>query len=124
MTSAGFDTRRRLLGLSIQEAADYFGVQRRTVERWISGYSDVSAGAVEKLEALEDRINMAVDTALEIAERQKPDVVQLKRYRSQAAVEASHYAAGMPLGAHAILIGWIADALEAAGFAIEISWGD
>lgn len=125
MTSAEFDTRRRLLGLSIQEAADYLGVQRRTVERWIRGYSEVNPDAVERLLALEGRMSSAVEQAVAaILSVAGGAPKTLLRYRSQAAVDASPHAAGMPLGAHAILIGWIADELNFKGADVEIAWGD
>ena len=124
MTPAEFDTRRRLLGLSIQEAADYLGVQRRTVERWISGYSSVDDGAADRLLALEDRMSAAVEQVVVVARDKRADTVVLLRYRSQQAVDASPDAAGLPLGAHAILIGWTADALDAEGVETEIVWGD
>lgn len=124
MTPAALDTRRRLLGLSIQETADYCGVARRTVERWISGYSTVDDGAAQRLLALEERMAEAVEQAVALAMEQRPTAVALQRYRSQAAVDASPHAAGLPLGAHAILIGWTADALEDEGIGAEIAWGD
>jgi transcriptional regulator with XRE-family HTH domain len=124
MTPAEFDTRRRLLGLSIQEAADYLGVQRRTVERWISGYSEVAGAAADLLFDLESRMDAAVEVVVSVVKKQKPDEITLTRYRSQAAVDASPHAAGLPLGAHGILIGWAADTLESAGHTVEIIWGD
>lgn len=124
MTPAEFDTRRRLVGLSIQEAADWCGVQRRTVERWISGYSEVSHEACNRLVDLETRMATAVGHALELAQSKSPDVVEIKRYRSQAAVDASPYAAGLPLGAHAILIGWTMQALRSSGLRTAVIWGD
>ena len=125
MTPAGFDTRRRLLGLSIQEAADYLGVQRRTVERWISGYSTVDAAAAARLLGLEAAMVRAAEQAVATVQQVASGApAVLFRYRSQAAVDASHHAAGLPLGAHAMMIGWTADALEAEGIACEIAWGD
>lgn len=124
MTPAEFDTRRRLLGLSIQEVADWCEVQRRTVERWISGYSGVAENASARLLDLEDRMTAAVEQAVALASVQKPDSVTLLRYRSQSGLDASPHAAGMPLGAHAIMIGWMADALEDEGMTVAIAWGD
>jgi transcriptional regulator with XRE-family HTH domain len=123
MTPAAFDTRRRLLGLSIQEAAVYLGTTRRTVERWISGYSEISEDAVAKLGALEDKMWDAVRDAEIDAEWKRPRSVELKRYRNQEAVDAAARWAGLPLGAHAIMIGWIAEALEAKRIEVEIVWG-
>lgn len=124
MTPAEFDTRRRLLGLSIQETADYLGVQRRTVERWISGYSNVTPDALTRLEALERDMNEAVNQALSLARERGADDMVLYRYRSQEAVDASRHAAGMPLGAHAMMIGWASEALENDGHSVTVDWGD
>ena len=124
MTPACFDTRRRLLGLSVQETADWCGVQRKTVQRWASGYSDIPDSAIERLIALEDAMSRAVDELVALAAEKGADVIELKRYRDQPGVDASPHAAGMPAGAHAILIGWTSDALEEAGHEVEIIWGD
>lgn len=124
MTPAEFDTRRRLLGLSMEETAEWCGANRVTVQRWIKNQSRISPSAIARLDELESRMNAAVEAAVAVARREKPDVVRLLRYRSQAAVDASPHAAGMPPGAHAILIGWKADALEAGGQAFTIEWGD
>jgi hypothetical protein len=124
VTPAEFDTRRRLLGLSIQETSEWCGTQRRTVERWISGYSNVSPSAVLKLDTLKKNMAVAVDGAVKLARFHDASIVSLARYRSQGAVDASPHAAGLPLGAHAILIGWTADALQEAGFEVVIAWSD
>lgn len=124
MTPAEFDTRRRLLGLSVQAAADYCGVNRRTIERWINGDSEMAEEAIERLQELEDRMSAAAEQAVELAREKQAGAVELLRYRSQQAVDASPRAAGLPLGSHAILIGWVADALEAEGVETEIVWGD
>lgn len=124
MTAAEFDTRRRLLGLSIQETADYAGVQRRTVERWISGHSGVDKRAVIALLGLEDKMLTAVEHTVDLAREKNAGAVALMRYRSQGAIDASPHAAGLPLGAHAILIGWTAMALADLKIQAEIVWGD
>lgn len=48
--------------------------------------------------------------------------VPLIRHRTQAQLDASAHARGMPLGAHAMLVGWTADALAGAGVACQIVW--
>lgn len=122
VTPAEFDTRRRLLGLSIQETADFCGVQRRTVERWISGYSVVPQEAAQRMDDLKDRMKAAVRAAMDLAEHKPANDVRLIRYRSQDELETSPHAAGMPLGAHAMLIGWAAEALAGEGFTVRIEW--
>lgn len=127
MNAAEFDTRRRLLGLSIQETADYVGAQRRTVERWISGAFNVSESAIERLQGLEDQMNEAVETVLQQTnilskKHGNADEIKLIRYASQETLDASPHATGMPLGSHAIMIGWTADALEAQGWLVVIDW--
>ncbi len=123
MTPAEFDTRRRLLGLSIEETAEWCGANRVTVQRWTKGQSRIDPRAIDRLEELEDGMAAAVERAVATVKNHNGPV-PLFRYRSQAAVDAAPHASGMPLGAHAILIGWTADALEDAGHAVEIVWGD
>jgi transcriptional regulator with XRE-family HTH domain len=122
VTAAEFDTRRRLLGLSIEETASWCGVKRRTVERWISGYSEVSDAGVERLEELESCMIKAVERGA--AEAACEDKVVLIRYRSQAALAALPHASGLPAGAHAMMTGWLWEALDHQGADVEIVWGE
>lgn len=49
--------------------------------------------------------------------------VILWRYRSQDDLEWSRHAAGLPLGAYAMMIAWASDALGAEDIDVEIRWG-
>jgi hypothetical protein len=123
MTPAEFDTRRRLLGLNMEETAEWCGANRVTVQRWIKGLSRIDPKAVARLETLENSMIISAENAVALIFGHAGPV-PLIRYRTQAAVDAAPHASGMPLGAHAILIGWTADALEDVGHEVEIVWGD
>jgi hypothetical protein len=128
MTPAKFDTMRRFCGLSIKETADWCGTQRRTVERWISGYSLVSESAAARMGNLNLLINKAVIEAVKqaniLAAQQGGSEIQLLRYRSQETVDNSPNASGLPLGAHSMLIARSLKALDDKGFNVVIEWGD
>ncbi len=122
MTPAEFDTRRRLLGLSIAETADWIGVSEKTINNYVNGRTAIHADVHEKLTRLEDAMQNAVNHFLRLAEENEASVVALRRYRNQDDLDASANAAGMPLGAHAMMIGWAADTLEAEGFSTAIEF--
>lgn len=123
MTPAEFDTRRRSLGLSVEEAASLCQVQDRTVRRWQSGASPIPDDAAAALQALEDAMLEAVEQAVLFAtDRVAAGPVLLWRYRTQADQDRSPHAATLPLGAHAMLIAWTADALAAEGLEVAIEW--
>jgi hypothetical protein len=125
MTPAEYDTRRRFLGLSVEEAAQLHGVQDRSTRRWARGDSPIPANAINDLLRLEGAMTRAVDQALALARGRTPDdLVVLYRHRTPEALAQSPHAAGLPLGAHAMLIGWTADALAAAGVEVAIEWAD
>lgn len=124
MTPAEFDTRRRLLGLSVEEAADWCGANRTTVQRWVRGKARIHPRAVERLEELEEAMSEAVEQALDLARERGADKITLIRYWTQEALDASPHASGLPLGAHSMMIGWTADALEDDGRAVEIAWSE
>lgn len=48
--------------------------------------------------------------------------VELYRYRTAEDQARSPHASSLPLGAHAMLVAWTADALEAEGFDVAIKW--
>lgn len=91
MTPAGLDTRRRALGLSVEELAAVCGVQDRTARRWMSGDNAIPEDVVQTLEALEERMDNAVDqmVALVQATAAAGEPVILWRYRSQDDLERS-----------------------------------
>jgi hypothetical protein len=123
VTGAEYDTRRRLLGLSVEEAARLHGVQDRTIRRWTRGVSPVPDDAALALLDLEDRMEKAVGEAVKLAKAEAGTApVALYRYRSVEAQTRSPHASSLPLGAHAMLIGWTADALDAEGFGVAIGW--
>ena len=48
----------------------------------------------------------------------------LLRYRTKAAYDASPDKAGTPFGAHAMLVGWTMEALEAEGCEVDLIWAE
>ncbi|MCP4564079.1 MAG: helix-turn-helix transcriptional regulator [Bosea sp.] len=126
MTGAGFDTRRRALGLSISETAAVCGpVNERTVNRWINDHSSVPPDALASLDALEEAMEKAVDRLVAIATDQTmAGPIQIRRYRTQDDLAASPDDIGIPLGAHAMMTAWLDDQLAAQGIETEIVWAD
>lgn len=133
MTPAEFDTRRRTLGLSVDETAALCGVQDRTVRRWQSGATPIPDDAGDALEQLEDAMERAVDQAVKLAKAEAGRMpIALYRYRTAEDQARSAHASsmppgalakgGLPLGAHAMMIGWAADALAAEGVDVRIEW--
>lgn len=131
MTPAEFDTRRRLLGLSLRETGlvchlDSRPVTEKSVRRWSEGSLDIPARAIDALIALEERIGEMVDqTVATVTARSLSGPIVLRRYRDQDELDDSpdgEDASLLPLGAHAIYIGWLADALAADGVATQITW--
>lgn len=123
MTPAEFDTRRRSLGLSTREAAALCGVQERTLNRWQAGDYAIPQDAVDALDALEESMSDAVENVVTFAtDNVESGPVILWRYRTQAVLDRSEHASGMPLGAHAMMIAWAADALAAEGIGVQIEW--
>ena len=125
MISARYDTRRRALGLSVRDAADWHGTTERTINRWNSGAQDVEHRAWHELDRLERMMEAQVDGMLQVVtDHTATGPVPLFRYRTVEELEASPHACGLPLGAHAIMIGWLEDQLEAQGIEAEIVWAE
>jgi len=125
MTPAEFDTRRRSLGLTVEEAAALCGVQDRTVRRWQSGATPIPQDAASALSRLEEAMGAAVDNAVLLATDKMADgTIALYRYRTAEDHARSPHASSLPPGAHAMMIAWAADALEAEGFEVRIEWAE
>jgi len=126
MSGAGFDTRRRALGLSIAEtAAVCGGVNERTVNRWINDHSSVPDDAFGALDALEETLERAVDRLVKIATDQTTaGPIIVRRYRTQDDLSMGPDDIGIPIGAHAMMAAWLDHALAARGVDTEIVWAD
>lgn len=123
MTPAELDTRRRMLGLSVDETAALCGVQDRQIRRWQSGAQPIARDVPARLEALEEAMEHAVEEIVALATDKVLDgPVTLWRYRTAADQAQSPNARGIPLGAHAMLTAWAADALAAEGIDVTIEW--
>src|ERR1700748_188855 len=111
MTPAEVDTRRRFLGLSVEETAPLCNVADRTVRRWQSGANLIPNDVKDALDDLESRMIAEVET---IRANASPPVT-LKRSREGPVGD-------FPAGAHAMLIAWASVDLEIDGFAVRIEW--
>jgi len=125
MTPAEFDTRRRYLGLSVDEAAALCGVQDRTIRRWQSGASPIPADAPAALDRLEYAMTNSVASVVRLTtDRMAGGVIELYRYRTPEHQATSPHASGIPLGAHAMLTAWTANELVDEGFDVRVEWAD
>ncbi len=128
MTPAEFDTQRRMLGLSIDDTAALCGgVSPRAVNDWMRGVSKLPNDAIEALILLNQKMQNAVENAVILGtDKTMNGIIELKRYRTQRGFDESLHASqdDLPFGAHAILIGWVAEALRDEGINVEIVWGD
>lgn len=131
VTPAQLDTRRRALGLSVGEAAAWWGVSERAYSRWMRG-DDAPRdpdGLLERLALLEEIMEGLVDAIVEqAADLTDAGPVRLDRYRSQADLDAAlrlvidRPGVSLPLGAHAVMTAWADDQLAAAGIETVIEW--
>lgn len=125
MTGAEFDTRRRVLGLSVEDVATLLAVQHRLVQRWIAGSSPVPDFAGEMLDELEDRVSALVDQLVEtLTRRTMAGPVKLLRYRTADDYAESIDGDQLPFAAQPIYVAWAADALAAEGVETTILWND
>lgn len=93
------------------------------MRRWQSGASPIPAAAQDVLDRLESEMGEAVEQTFVLAtDLIAGQPVVLWRYRTQSDQDRSPHAAGLPLGAHAMLVAWTADALEAEGLPVQIEW--
>lgn len=130
MSGAEYRTLREACGLSLRDAATFHQVGERTVAYWESGRSGIPQGAIAELRDLNAAIERGVAGALDVyrallAEHGPAAAVALTRYRTievYAGTRAGRE--GLPLSSHAALLGRTMIALERAGAAVEIEWGD
>lgn len=125
MTGAELDTRRRSLGLSVQETADVLAASLRTLSYWIAGNGEPRdpGGIADRLVEIETAMGDLVDDIAEhVADNEGTRSVVLPRYRDQAALDASGHGRGLPLGAHAMAMAWAMDELRADGVAVSVKW--
>ena len=130
MTPAAFDTRRRMLGLSVRDTAQVCGrdggpVSEKAVNNWIRGEAPVPLDAQLALEALELRMEDQVAALVDlITDKTMIGPEPLVRYRTQEALDDGPHACELPLGAHAMMIAWADDQLAAQGVETDIIWGE
>ncbi|QHL91176.1 hypothetical protein GVO57_10550 [Sphingomonas changnyeongensis] len=123
MTPAESDTRRRSLGLPVDETTSLCGLQDRTVKRWQSGYSSIPTDAAAALDQLEAAMSKAVEQAVALAaDHVARGPVVLWRHRTQADQDRRPHAATFPSGTHAMMIARAADALAAEGMDVSNQW--
>ena len=130
MTPAELKTIRESLGLPVQWLADRASVQRRSVEYWEAGRSNVPADVAELLLKLEAQFADATRQALDVVDEktaqhggEPPETVRLYRYRDDAALwSARPDMHGLPVTAHAALLARVRLALLARGQSVVIEY--
>jgi transcriptional regulator with XRE-family HTH domain len=123
MNAAEYDTRRRALGLSIRDLAELHGCTERTINRRILGEQAVRMEDIDDIEQLEVAMDNAVDHVVKLAKAEAGRApITLYRYRNADHQSGSAHAPTLPLGAHAMMISWALDALEAEGFDVAVEW--
>jgi hypothetical protein len=65
----------QICGLSRQEAADFFGISMRTLERWLAG--GAPDGAMAELADFYDRMDASAEAALAVMRANPADSVDL-----------------------------------------------
>lgn len=125
MTGAELDTRRRKLGLSIEDVAELADVGVRTVNRWTNDVQPVQIRVVEKLDRLEATMRGQVEFAVrQVTEMVAAGPLPIIRYSTRHAYIASDDKSGVPFGAHAMMCAWLADVLAVQGIDCEFVWSD
>ena len=125
MDSAEFDTRRRQLGLSEEEASEICGVSIQTIREWQLGPVTAPVDAFAKLDELTDAmIAAAAHVVRQTSDLYDGRTIYLPRYFDREHQETNENAASIPFGAHAMLIAWTASALEEMGYDVKIVWAD
>ncbi len=129
MTPAELKTIRESLGLPVQWLAERAGVQRRSVEYWEAGRSNVPADVEALLLKLDAQLAEATRQALAVVDEQTaaqghpPETVRLHRYRDDAALwQARPDMHGLPVTAHAALLARVRAALMARGQPVVIEY--
>lgn len=125
MNGAELDTRRRALGLSVAETAAVLGVGARTVGYWFAGDGEPSRPdeLAARLREVEDTMGDLVDDLREqIDDEEECGRVCLRRYRTQAALDAAGIARGLPIGAYSMTVAWAIDDLRGDGHAVTVEW--
>lgn len=119
MTSPEFLILMKSLGFTMQSAAEHFGVNRKTVQRWCTTHTP-PVDAVDELERLwgswADRIGELLDMAEQLDEGEP---VLLLAYRDE--LECQTYT-GLSRDQHTALLGHCAMALTAADFDWEVEY--
>lgn len=129
LTPAERKTLREDCGLSVADAADWLGVEKRTLEGWEAGKADPKHGAYLDLATLRARLGVVAGESLLLAQAQiaaHPEIsgqpVELIRYTVQDYPHTQPAREGLPHGAHNRLIAMTADALAGAGIKTVIEY--
>lgn len=131
MTGAELKSDVEALGLTSQWLAVRFGVQKRSVDYWMSGRSRVPddvaqfvAAQETKVQGIIERAMLSVD-ALTAGRQNAPDMIGLVRYRTDA--DLWHYhpdMIGFPASHHAATLSRVRRALWARRLPSVIVWMD
>lgn len=127
MSAAEIDTRRRSLGLSLGELAGATGISERTLRYWVSGEGEPRdpASIMDRLTevavTMGDLVDSLSELALEAFERTGERRAVVVRHARPDTMAADDHR-GLPLGAHAMAMSWLADDLRADGFEVVFEW--
>lgn len=129
--SAHLQTLREAVGLSTQEAADYFGVTARTWQYWESPAEDaeIKTDVFQGLRTLlELSAKNARGTIAALDAREEGDAtdqpVTITRYRNQAALNRAHPNFPGGLSVHSRCVANMVVFLTTLGLDVEVLWDD
>lgn len=122
MDSAEFKTLREAVGLSVSQAAGLFDVQERTVRYWESGRNKVPAGVADQITGIDAHLEFMTDEAVRVYWEQKPDAVELYRYRDEDALLAAYPDFPWPHSVHAAMLYRVMRRLADSGVEVSIRY--
>lgn len=115
----------RYLGASRADIAALLQVAVTAIDAWLDGNDAVPEELALLLDSLEDTMNRAVEEAVEAATHlTDAGPVVLWRYRSKEALALNIPGTTLPLGSHAMMLQWAADAIADEGVRVSILWKD
>ena len=124
VNGAGYEILRRMLGVTVEEAAVVHGVPVATIQAWIADKKPVPKSAVEVVEELlRRRLEMVARLLAEVEAAPKGAVAAIHCYRSQAEFEASPHYDGSQLGYFMMTQCYLAQMFEQQGLTFTIQWG-
>lgn len=126
LTGAEYKKLRQHCGLNIIDCMEFHGVKnRRTIERWESGYSEISEQASEKILSLHQRLLAMKEQYLSVIKRQikkmggrKPEDLVLITYSPRDSDMIFGWT--LPFNCHSGLVGMIFTDLKNMGIDVRL----